>query len=95
MIYFIILFNRQGKIRLQKWYTPYLDKVRLQMFMTVLNAHILGEAEDYSRAGDDGALAQAEDVRIPRVQGVQSRLQAVSVALEHRVADVCVRKTRD
>ncbi|CAJ0577278.1 unnamed protein product, partial [Mesorhabditis spiculigera] len=26
MMHFMLLFSRQGKLRLQKWYSPYLDK---------------------------------------------------------------------
>lgn len=65
---FMLLFSRQGKLRLQKWYMAYPDKTK----------------EDYPRTCYHDSGPQAQDVLFSRVEGLQDCLQAVRLTHKYR-----------
>lgn len=40
-IHFVLLISRQGKVRLTKWYSPYTQKERTKVLLTILFIKIL------------------------------------------------------
>ncbi|KJH50329.1 clathrin adaptor complex small chain [Dictyocaulus viviparus] len=73
MMQFMLLFSRQGKLRLQKWYTAYQDKVTL-----VIKNFEAYKEENMSRTDYANFIKEAEDVRLSRIQRSEDSLQECS-----------------
>jgi hypothetical protein len=46
LMHFLLLFSRQGKLRLQKWYTAYPDKQKKKITRDLIATILVSQAEN-------------------------------------------------
>ena len=63
MIHFALLFSRQGKVRLSKYYVPYSQKERGKLVKEV-TASILRAREAVQRGRAQAAEARVQEIRV-------------------------------
>ena len=81
MIHFLLLFSRQGKLRLQKWFEAY-PVCSTQVWNDVITLFVgQSKEEDHSRADRINLDQESQDVFLHRVAGSEDSVQEVRQSL--------------